>query len=628
MREYDLYIKYAGVCLDEEYYNLLEERGFIGKGLKNLFNFKLKGGRLGFSNKEVIKKISSYNQLLYLENWGVTKYKYSECAFVYKHFMVVCKMPDYNSSNFFDGNIVKPIVIPLKNIKRIEPYDVDVDRYLPFRLFDKYHDFGIRITFFNGVEFDAILYSKVERRNHNSKIISTTEENVNFSYDVIQNFLQKNTERYYSRENTQKVLTKMLCSFINNCTDFGRREFAIRVLELENLNKYLYVSERIFVQRLIEFLPQLKEKCNNQNLITDLEEVRKIETENSEKISETEKEIKKLQKDLEANKGKKGFGYKLKKSLKAKKIKNKFDFLNCELGKLKAPFELIRKINKEFENIANNIDVDIERAMIMCDIYSECQKRNLTEVDSDGQILQYDLLCKQINIDYKDFKFNDCKAVFEANINMEKYIKNLEEIQSNRFMVMQRHNINNEKSRIVGKEKYLLKINEKLNKLSEEKEHVKKHIGYGYELKELQNLEKEICDLEKLRSKVSGKLYDIEHTEFYYKYLEISINNYEVNEFGFMDLNAKIDSNKPIKLNDTPIILDGAIIINIIKDGVKKGSAYLLGKDIDLKSEELSCGLRIPWNYKLKAVPFEKTFEKDVEYTFEVEPIAIWMIEK
>ena len=128
-------------------------------------------------------------------------------------------------------------------------------------------------------------------------------------------------------------------------------------------------------------------------------------------------------------------------------------------------------------------------------------------------------------------------------------------------------------------------------------------------------LRNEIKTLENLLNSINSRLCDTEHTEIYYKYLNCEVKKYNINEYGYMDLDVEVSFTKPLKLNNMDIIIDGAIIIDIISENEKVGEVCLVGKEIDLYRGRLSFNFGFGTYNGIKSsligVPFKDRFDNE-----------------
>ena len=127
--------------------------------------------------------------------------------------------------------------------------------------------------------------------------------------------------------------------------------------------------------------------------------------------------------------------------------------------------------------------------------------------------------------------------------------------------------------------------------------------------------------------RIMNKLCDTSSPDKYFSYLNCITKSYTIEPDGTMNIALEISFNKEPELGGMKFVIDGALCLDI-KDGDKKvGEAYVCApgfNELDLSK----VGFNAKSDYTVVGISSDSDFDEGKEYTFDIKPVNIWMIEK
>ena len=152
-----------------------------------------------------------------------------------------------------------------------------------------------------------------------------------------------------------------------------------------------------------------------------------------------------------------------------------------------------------------------------------------------------------------------------------------------------------------------------------------------FELKKklaLGELAGKFLDLEKKIDEINNKLLDDERVQDKLAHLQFDIQGTVNKNSGYLSLKVKATADE-ISLLGHPASLDGSVRILVkSENGQKVGEAYYNADGFDRLNLK-SVGFGASRARSVIAVPtVGESFSEDKTYTYEVEPVALWVIEQ
>ena len=140
-------------------------------------------------------------------------------------------------------------------------------------------------------------------------------------------------------------------------------------------------------------------------------------------------------------------------------------------------------------------------------------------------------------------------------------------------------------------------------------------------------LNSNVRGLNKDIARIMDKLCDTSSTDKYFSYLNCEVESYVIEANNIMTINLETSFLKEPTIGGIDIVIDGALCI-YIKDADKiVGEAYVCApgfNELDLNK----VGFNVKGNYKVVGISSDSNFDENREYTFDIKPVNVWMIEK
>ena len=474
---YDLYKKYADLCLNKNQYDSLVKWGIIPDGLENIFDrsYDISGSLFSVSKEGVYsgkipKIIASLNESLFLENWCNYYNFKNTCMLVYKDFLVISSEPkmDSKSDTLIPASTL-PVAIPIHRIKDLSLSETKDFNYNPI--------YNLKITFDNGSTYHANLFTCASYSNGFGKTFGPYLQGCNWSFEVNQILLKKKLKYTPGYENyNQMVVLNELKIIMINAKNFSRVENAIMNLECSTsvTNKLLdsiYSSDTLLVFTMVKYLKELKESKCDSVLIDKLEEIKQIMKKLNSQIDEYKEKIKGLNKELENKK----LELEIAGLFKKMNIKNEINELELEIKDYNkkinsscVPSFKIADVCSALLSHSSNFDYDISKNKLALELYETCAKKGIEELNSEDDEIIFEAICKRLNIDSsmnpKELFVQGKKSYSEKDKPSRKSIL-LEKIHDEELYKFEKDRI-----KFVGKDKYFNKVNleiKKKNSMSE-----------------------------------------------------------------------------------------------------------------------------------------------------------------
>lgn len=676
----ELYEKYAGVCLSEKEYAFLEEKGIIPKNLNEFFSGILIYETLHKLNfwGETVEKIVGSGVKLFLENWTSTDKFGSEhtAMFFFDDYVVILAEPKLNLGKLncveFDrAPDVLPVAIPISNI---QCYNSEI-----YGSYTHCHSFKFK----NGASF---------RSKNFVVVGNNKPQNQNVAHHVNKELLGNFSMSQSGIEAAQNSITARIETLMNNCSrDFEQRQNAISNLFTDysvmgELQPVVYLSKEDFVEKMgekVSFIskdnfPHVISALNsfNEYQIKSRDELQSYITERGKKVNACESaslfEKMKIKKEL------KELDERIDKVSNSADKKNHYETAYKEILKI-ADFKDAKASTGEHFSIPD------EYVPLAKEIYLLCKSRNVEKIETEDEKMIFSLLCKKQNVpeEYQTEEFFSCGIMATQK---ETQDNNYQELNKSKIHKAMLHNDAKDKADICGPIKYTKKAMEEqaqaremakatqlLGELSELHTQVKAvksdaailgGLASGiagpaagiatYAQVEIDNARAEAEaaetrakgreNLENARILESGyqsvarslggsvariydKLYDSSNVEKYFSYLNCKVNSYVVEKDGMMAIDVSVDFVKKAELHGLPIIIDGSFCVDIKEADKKVGDAYVCAPGFD-ELDLNKVGFNAQNKYTTIGIPTALTFDSEKEYTFEIKPVNIWMIEK
>lgn len=671
----ELYEKYASVCLSEEEYAFLEEKGVIPKNLHNLYTGEY---TRWLDHKPydgpVIDNIVDSGTKLFLENWGrFASIDLHTAMFFFDNFLVILPEPTSNGGPFWEVPDALPVAIPICNIKKYEK-----------RAYTD-GECSLSIYFNEKGAFSAYNYGSG----------STKPSIPNFSHHVNAKLIGRfSMGMEGSKFNQNKIIDRLDSLIENCCKGYKQRQDAASILftDLNTIVEFqfiAYLDKKTFIKEMKERVSFISPE-NFPNVVNALntlpERCMKVESELQACMTDRDKKV--------ADFNDASFFGKKRKTIREeiKLIDEKIDKLNLDIEECyNATLAEILKVTDSKTPIAICEDFDIpdEYVSLAKEVYLSCKNRNVTKLETEDEKMIFSLICRKHNVpdEYQTESFFNGGMQIIHNESQANNVRAAElEINKSRIRKAVLHNDAKDKAMISGPIKYTRKAMKEqaeansmakatqllgeLSKIHTQAKAVKSDAAIlgglasglagpavgmiTYAEVEASNARAEAeaaevrergreqlvqskaleSNYQSIASSLGGqvaaihdRLYDTSNTDKYFSYLTCGVNSYVVEEDGMMTLDVTVDFVKSAELNGLPIIIDGSFCIDIKEDDKIVGDAYVCAPGFD-EMNLAKVGFNAEKNFKAIGLPTVSDFSSQKNYTFDFRPINIWMIEK
>lgn len=670
-KKYDLYKEYADICLTEEQYNAVVASGILPSDYSQCFEGNY---HRDYCSGKFIDRIANLKGLrLMLNNWGGCSYR-KQSAFLFDDFIVIVQEPEGYES-FAEMPDILPIAIP---ISTIDSFEISKEKII---LISKTYTKRSKYGYVFQADFCVQYYC--------GKPVGVN----NFSYHVNRILLDVKKEVLNIKGELFEKINSRISEILTNCNrDFDDRERIIENIAdstrvTSELRRGKFLSAKEFVEILADNKEFLSSKCPDMiGILENTEQKKKtISEEKHIKITTLQGALVEAQKELEStNFFKKG------------KIKSKIEEIQGEIEQAKNEVCNISLSDNEYRSIIEQLVSAIDSGKcthnysaneikLAKELYVECNKRGITKINTPEEQQVFKMLCSKMNIPVElqnaNFLFAGCT---KENTSKRKFN------QGDRIRLQIRYNTAKENAEKIGTIKYIagniekLKAAEGNSKAAEllanmaetqSKTRAVTHDsailggianGLGgpiagaatYAKTEMENaaakeraeevrieakknrslatsyqraFAKEAAQIAYSIERVQSKLIDLDNPMMYFPYIKHEIKGYTINS-GAMELIVEAGLEEDAKIGNMDIAIDGSLKIDVIKDGLKVGDAYLCTRGFDemdlnyvgFKTDRFGKRER----YTIVALPIYGDFEENQEYTFNVLPYHVWMIEK
>lgn len=689
---YKLYKKYAGICLLD---NETQEIFSKFKYYSNLMEFLSGKYYTNYGDDFSLEKNETVNYLSYhccinycllsemQDKFSLTPY-YLLYLF-YDSFLVVA------SINLI-GSIQKTQIIVDESMPIIIPYD----RIKTINVVEKSYAYtsskwDIEITYKNSQAKDIL---HLFRYNHDKTKICGNNA---YDFDFLTNSKRLNLNPYSSciniNLNTINTVNKLLLQYVKS------REIMIQ--EIPNLfskniskeiKENIYYREQ-FMDIITSNLNDLKD--NNSSIGEIVKKYQTIYEETNNNLEKINKSITEYNNALIKSNfvTKKIIEIKLKNCEKQKaELTNKID-----MEKIKTYNSLLNLNYDEFKLYQN---IDKEKQKQGSNFYKQCIDKNVIDPTNEKQKKIFSMLYKMNNIENIEEALELYKVGKMLDANSESHKEDNE--QKHNDKLVKEYYKEKELAQIIGYDKYIKEVAKALsncnNKIETEKLIMEQAsldtkvkatthdpaimggmvnglLGAGaglytalsiqeqnekarklayqrrekaYEMLKSSSILKseymsEAKKYQKFISEVSSKVIDIENKEEYFKHLGFSIDNMNLTDNTYLNLEISFKKIKPVKINNIEFIVDGSVHIKILKDGKTIGDGYLSAPGYNnvrheykkgyipsyLSLSEARYGYNQYQSYNIICILNEKIVEKDLlNIEIKIEPYNLWIIEK
>lgn len=162
--------------------------------------------------------------------------------------------------------------------------------------------------------------------------------------------------------------------------------------------------------------------------------------------------------------------------------------------------------------------------------------------------------------------------------------------------------------------------------------------NYNDHLKKKKDIEKEALDLQKKCDYINDRLIDIDNKEEKFELLEISNTNYIITEGKNFKVSFKYKLKDKIALLDSPAILDGSLLIEVLDGNRVLAYGYYVANNMDdwgdtgKRTIELNnAGFKNEEHVYLclcRSNMFQPYLDNNKKYTIKISPHNLWIIEK
>ena len=634
---------------------------------------------------------ASLKESLFLEDWANYSHKNHTCMLVYQNFLVICSEPQMEplGSKLIPNNIL-PVVIPLYRIMDISISEGKDYRYKPlYKLditFDNNQKYSAilftRVQYKNGYGTDKGTYLQGINWSFETNQICLSHAlsydpgkelyNQNYILNVLQN-LVNNALNFSKLEN---IIENMGCN----------KRVSKKLLDM------IYTNEANLVFTMIDNIEELKKTGIDSQIIEKLEKVLDEKEKTTKKIESLNAHVVKLKSELkDKKKNIKTANFLKKISIKSEinKLEEEINKTNESINTIHISDELIYDTYNSILNLSkhNEYDLTIGDKNKALELYKVCSIRGIESIDTEEEQLLFETIFKSLNITeesnpQKMFEFGK-KLYIDNNKNNKKSKK---EITLKKIEDEEKYNLEKNRIKIIGKNKYLSEIDTEIK----QKEAMMQMMDFGYQTGKLasqakttksdeyilggmvnglaggaaalvtvgdireKNVQAEIqaqkqrergvelmtnslnmksslasdsYSLKSQKKAIDSKLCDIDHTDKYFEYLNCKVIGSELNISGYLKIDVEVSFKKEPVIKNMPIVIDGSLEINVLCDDEIVGKAYLNAPGFNNLFTN-SIGFNYQKNYSVISLPIKGEFDENTDYSFEIKPINIWMIEK